>query len=40
MPESRSKMPNRRRPALLPLAAAALGGAVRALVSWLLSRTD
>ncbi|CDR06591.1 predicted protein [Streptomyces iranensis] len=33
-------MPNRRRPALLTLLAAALGGAVRALVSWLLSQTD
>lgn len=33
-------MPNPRRPALLTLTAAALGGAVRALVSWLLSRTD
>ncbi len=33
-------MPNRHRPALLALIAAALGGAVRALVSWLLSQTD
>ncbi len=32
-------MPNRRSTALLTLTAAALTGAVRAVVSWLLSRT-
>lgn len=32
-------MPNRRPTALLTLTAAALSGAVRAMVSWLLSRT-
>ncbi len=32
-------MPNRRPTALLTLTAAALTGAVRAVVSWLLSRT-